>query len=248
MKLSAIPASRRLPGTHPPLRPSWPEKHGSSSRAGSPTTAARSTHTRSTSTGRRGRASGTWTQRVHRLLRRTRRPAARPPPARDRPCHRRGPRPRNPLRLEPRGRVRWAQGGQGAGAGRGAGPVHVVRNRSHPSCPPHRARRDRTAQGGALPDPFPRLARPHGAGIHLALDGTATPGVLDEVAGSVVLLDPGDETAMRETLAGDPDVAGPSSWSRPERRSGSSPSGPPSSKRCARRPRRTGRSSSSTRW
>ena len=38
-------------------------------------------------------------------------------------------------------------------------------------------------------------------------DGTATPGVLDEVAGSVVLLDPGDEAAMRETMAGDPDIA-----------------------------------------
>ena len=38
-------------------------------------------------------------------------------------------------------------------------------------------------------------------------DGTATPGVLDEVAGSVVLIDPGDEAAMRETLAGDPDIA-----------------------------------------
>ena len=38
-------------------------------------------------------------------------------------------------------------------------------------------------------------------------DGTATPGVLEEVAGSVVLLDPGDEAAMRETMAGDPDIA-----------------------------------------
>ena len=38
-------------------------------------------------------------------------------------------------------------------------------------------------------------------------DGTATPGVLQEVAGSVVLLDPGDEAAMRETMAGDPEVA-----------------------------------------
>ena len=38
-------------------------------------------------------------------------------------------------------------------------------------------------------------------------DGTATPGVLDEVAGSVVLVDPGDEAAMRETLTGDPDIA-----------------------------------------
>ena len=38
-------------------------------------------------------------------------------------------------------------------------------------------------------------------------DGTATPGVLDEVAGSVVLLDPGDEVAMRETMAGDPEIA-----------------------------------------
>ena len=38
-------------------------------------------------------------------------------------------------------------------------------------------------------------------------DGTATPGVLDEVAGSVVLVDPGDEAAMRATLAGDPDIA-----------------------------------------
>ena len=38
-------------------------------------------------------------------------------------------------------------------------------------------------------------------------DGTATPGVLDEVAGSVVLLDPGDEAAMRETMAGDPEIA-----------------------------------------
>ena len=38
-------------------------------------------------------------------------------------------------------------------------------------------------------------------------DGTATPGVLQEVAGSVILLDPGDEAAMRETMAGDPDIA-----------------------------------------
>ncbi len=38
-------------------------------------------------------------------------------------------------------------------------------------------------------------------------DGTATPGVLDEVAGSVILLDPSDEVAMRETMAGDPDIA-----------------------------------------
>ena len=34
-----------------------------------------------------------------------------------------------------------------------------------------------------------------------------TPGVLEGVAGSVVLLDPGDETAMRETFANDPDIA-----------------------------------------
>jgi len=53
----------------------------------------------------------------------------------------------------------------------------------------------------------------HGWHDHMApgytshFDGTATPGVLDEVAGSVVLLDPGDEAAMREALAGDPDVA-----------------------------------------
>ncbi len=46
------------------------------------------------------------------------------------------------------------------------------------------------------------------AGYTSHFDGTATPGVLDEVAGSVVLLDPGDETAMRETLADDPDIAG----------------------------------------
>ena len=38
-------------------------------------------------------------------------------------------------------------------------------------------------------------------------DGTATPGVLQEVAGSVVLLDPGDEATMRDTMAGDPDIA-----------------------------------------
>ena len=38
-------------------------------------------------------------------------------------------------------------------------------------------------------------------------DGSATPGVLDEVAGSVVLVDPGDEAGMREALAGDPDIA-----------------------------------------
>ena len=38
-------------------------------------------------------------------------------------------------------------------------------------------------------------------------DGTATPGVLDEVAGSVILLDPSDEVAMRETMAGEPDIA-----------------------------------------
>ena len=45
------------------------------------------------------------------------------------------------------------------------------------------------------------------AGYSSHFDGSATPGVLDEVAGSVVLLDPGDEAAMRETLAGDPDIA-----------------------------------------
>ena len=44
-------------------------------------------------------------------------------------------------------------------------------------------------------------------GYNSHFDGTATPGVLDEVAGSVVLLDPGDESAMRETLAGDLDIA-----------------------------------------
>ena len=38
-------------------------------------------------------------------------------------------------------------------------------------------------------------------------DGRATPGVLEEVAGSVVLLDPGDESAMRETMAGDREIA-----------------------------------------
>ena len=53
----------------------------------------------------------------------------------------------------------------------------------------------------------------HGWHDHMAsgfashFDGTPTPGVLEEVAGSVVLLDPGDEPAMRETLAGDPDIA-----------------------------------------
>ena len=53
----------------------------------------------------------------------------------------------------------------------------------------------------------------HGWHDHMApgyashFDGTATPGVLDEVASSVVLLDPGDESAMRETLAGDSDIA-----------------------------------------
>ena len=53
----------------------------------------------------------------------------------------------------------------------------------------------------------------HGWHDHMAqgyvshFDGTATPGVLEEVASSVVLLDPGDEFAMRETLAGDPDIA-----------------------------------------
>ena len=53
----------------------------------------------------------------------------------------------------------------------------------------------------------------HGWHDHVApgyashFDGTATPGVLDEVAGSMVMLDPGDEAAMRETLAGDPDIA-----------------------------------------
>ena len=45
------------------------------------------------------------------------------------------------------------------------------------------------------------------AGYASHFDGSATPGVLDEVAGSVVLLDPGDEASMRETLAGDPDIA-----------------------------------------
>ena len=45
------------------------------------------------------------------------------------------------------------------------------------------------------------------AGYASHFDGSATPGVLDEVAGSVILLDPGDEAAMRETLAGDPDIA-----------------------------------------
>ena len=53
----------------------------------------------------------------------------------------------------------------------------------------------------------------HGWHDHMAsgytshFDGTATPGVLDDVAGSVLLLDPGDEAAMREAFAGDPDVA-----------------------------------------
>ena len=53
----------------------------------------------------------------------------------------------------------------------------------------------------------------HGWHDHMApgyvshFDGTPTPGVLDEVAGSVVLLDPGDESAMRETMAGDPEIA-----------------------------------------
>ena len=45
------------------------------------------------------------------------------------------------------------------------------------------------------------------AGYASHFDGSATPGVLDEVAGSVILLDPGDEASMRETLAGDPDIA-----------------------------------------
>ena len=53
----------------------------------------------------------------------------------------------------------------------------------------------------------------HGWHDHMApgyvshFDGTATPGVLDEVADNVTLLDPGDESAMRETLAGDPEIA-----------------------------------------
>ena len=53
----------------------------------------------------------------------------------------------------------------------------------------------------------------HGWHDHVApgyashFDGTATPGVLDEVAGSMVMVDPGDEASMRETLAGDPDIA-----------------------------------------
>ena len=53
----------------------------------------------------------------------------------------------------------------------------------------------------------------HGWHDHMApgytshFDGTPTPGVLEEVAGSVVLIDPGDESAMREAFANDPDVA-----------------------------------------
>ena len=53
----------------------------------------------------------------------------------------------------------------------------------------------------------------HGWHDHMApgytshFDGTPTPGVLEGVAGSVLLLDPGDETAMREAFASDPDVA-----------------------------------------
>ncbi|MCY4452348.1 MAG: aminotransferase class III-fold pyridoxal phosphate-dependent enzyme [Immundisolibacterales bacterium] len=38
-------------------------------------------------------------------------------------------------------------------------------------------------------------------------DGSATPGVLEEVADSVVLLNPGDEAAMREAFASDADIA-----------------------------------------
>ena len=53
----------------------------------------------------------------------------------------------------------------------------------------------------------------HGWHDHMApgytshFDGTPTPGVLEEVAGSVVLIDPGDESAMREAFANDPDIA-----------------------------------------
>ncbi len=45
----------------------------------------------------------------------------------------------------------------------------------------------------------------HGFASHF--DGTPTPGVLEGVAGSVILLDPDDESAMRETFAQDPDIA-----------------------------------------
>ena len=53
----------------------------------------------------------------------------------------------------------------------------------------------------------------HGWHDHMAsgytshFDGTPTPGVLQEVAGSVILIDPGDESAMREAFAEDPDIA-----------------------------------------
>ena len=53
----------------------------------------------------------------------------------------------------------------------------------------------------------------HGWHDHMApgytshFDGTPTPGVLEGVAGSVLLLDPGDETTMREAFASDPDIA-----------------------------------------
>ena len=53
----------------------------------------------------------------------------------------------------------------------------------------------------------------HGWHDHMApgytshFDGTPTPGVLEGVAGSVLLLDPGDESALREAFASDPDIA-----------------------------------------
>ena len=104
------------------------------------------------------------------------RPAARPPPSRDRPRDRRCARPRHPLRIEPRRRGALGAGGQGAGAVRGAGPVHVIGNRSHAPRAPDRPRGHRAAQGGALPHPLPRLARPYGAGVRLALRRHGHPG------------------------------------------------------------------------
>ena len=44
-------------------------------------------------------------------------------------------------------------------------------------------------------------------GVSSHFDGTATPGVLDEVAQGVLLVDPGNLTTLRDLLAGRDDVA-----------------------------------------
>ena len=157
-------------------------------------------------------------------------------------------RPRHPLRVEPRRRGALGAGGQGTGAVRGARPVHLIGNRSHSPRAPDRPRR-------------------HRGGARWCVSGlTSTAGTTTWRRGiprtSTARPPPVSSTRSRaawscSTPATSPRCARrsrairtsrPPSWSRPARRSGSSPCDQHSLEALREATRRMGRCSSSTRW